>query len=269
MSRVARGRSIFAIPILLVVASSVLADLSGPGRPGAAANAAMPEATAAPRTGEPVAAPSVTAPARRAAGFEHDLERHLEDVRPLLERYGYLAIFVAIFVEGFGIPAPGQTLLIAAALLAAGGELSLVPLLLVALLASAGGTLVGWTIGRFGGRRLLDRFQGPRLAKLEETFRRRGGAVVAFGRFLDGARQLAGIASGALGMPLGSFVWWNAVGAVAWVAVWALGSFVLERDVYVLVDAYERIGPVATTVILGLVAALVVWLVRGRRRGRG
>ena len=54
----------------------------------------------------------------RKRSLVHGLEHHLAAVQPLLERYGYGAVFLAIFVEGIGIPAPGQTLLIAAALLA-------------------------------------------------------------------------------------------------------------------------------------------------------
>lgn len=217
----------------------------------------------------PIAALDVPASAARPSAAlsadESDLERHLASVRPLLERYGYGAVFGAIFLEGFGIPAPGQTLLIAAALLAADGELSLVALLALAFVASAGGTLLGWGIGRFGGRRLLERVAGPRLDRLEATCRRRGGVLVAFGRFVDGARQLAGIAAGALGMPLAPFLWWNLVGAVTWVGVWGIGSFVLERNAHTLIDAYRRIGPMAAIAILALAAAVLLWLVRGRR----
>jgi membrane protein DedA with SNARE-associated domain len=199
---------------------------------------------------------------------EDGLTGHLASVRPLLERYGYVAVFAAIFVEGLGIPAPGQTLLIAAALLAAGGALSLPWLLTVAFAASVGGTLVGWTIGRYGGRRILDRFAGPRLEKLEDLCQRRGGLLVAFGRFVDGARQLAGMVSGALGMPLAEFLAWNLVGGLVWTAVWGLGSFVLERNMGAIAELYHRVGPLAAVAILAVLVATVFWLVRGRPRRR-
>src|SRR5690242_19698129 len=118
------------------------------------------------------------------------LSHHLEAVQPLHERWGYLAVFVAIFAEGCGIPAPGQTLLIAAALLAARGELWLGLVLATAVCAAAGGNLAGCALGRVGGRPVLERIASPqRLTRLEGLFERRGGVVVGFGRFVDGLRQ--------------------------------------------------------------------------------
>lgn len=241
----------------VAIAAALLLGLGGARSSGRAA-------LAEERGIRPSPSPAAAAPLREGA-IEGDLSHHLAEVRPLLERYGYAAVFAAIFVEGFGIPAPGQTLLIAAALLAAGGGLGLLPLLAVALAASAGGTFVGWWIGRAGGSRLLDRFAGPRLERLQESFRHRGGLVVAFGRFVDGARQLSGIVAGALGMPLATFLSWNALGALVWVAAWGLGSFVLERNVHAILHVYHRIGPVAAVVVVISIAVVVVWLARGRR----
>jgi membrane protein DedA with SNARE-associated domain len=244
---------------LCLVAVLAVASMEASRGSAAEANAAR----TADGGGDPSVPPEGAS--ERERGLEHDLSRHLEKVRPLLERYGYAAVFAAIFVEGFGIPAPGQTLLIAASLLAAGGGLGLVPLLVVALAASAGGTFVGWWLGRVGGKRLLDRFAGPRLERLQETFRHRGGLLVAFGRFVDGARQLAGLVAGSLEMPLASFLAWNALGALVWVAAWGLGSFLLERNVHAILDAYHRIGPVAAAAIVLSIGAVVLWLARGRR----
>lgn len=193
-------------------------------------------------------------------GFEH----HFAHVEPLLEHYGYSAVFVAIFVEGMGIPAPGQTLLIAAALFAERGDLSLWILLGTALVAAAAGNLVGFAIGRYGGHRVLARFCAPeRLQKMEDLFERRGGVVVGFGRFVDGLRQLAGIAAGSLEMHFATFFVWNLVGAVAWVGFWGAGAFFFERDFATIVHLFHRFRPVA---IAGVVIA-VVFLVRWLRSG--
>jgi len=193
-----------------------------------------------------------------------DLEQHLAAVQPLLERWGYGALFVAIFVEGFGIPAPGQMLLIAAALLAARGDLSLGGVLAAAVLAAAAGNTVGFAIGRWGGRRLLDRVAGgARLAKMEALFERRGGVVVGFGRFVDGLRQLAGVAAGSLGMSFGKFFAWNVVGALAWVGFWGGGTFLFERDFASIAATVHRFRLLAIGVVLVAVVLGVRWLRRG------
>jgi len=193
-----------------------------------------------------------------------DLGHHLAAVQPLLDRYGYGAVFLAIFVEGTGIPAPGQTLLVAAALLAARGDLSLGVLLVTALVAATTGNLAGFYIGRFGGRRILERIgAGPRLEKMAALFERRGGVVVGFGRFVDGLRQLAGIAAGSLGMDLATFFAWNLLGAVAWVAFWGVGAFLFERDFAAIAGLFHRFRPFAIALaVLGVVLA-IRWLRRG------
>ncbi len=192
-----------------------------------------------------------------------DLAQHLESVQPLLQRWGYAAVFVAVFVEGCGIPAPGQTLLIAAALLAAKGELWLGLVLATAVCAAAGGNLAGYAIGRLGGHRVLERIASPqRLAQMEKLFERRGGIVAGFGRFLDGLRQLSGIAAGSLNMDLVTFFGWNLIGAVVWVGFWGAGAFFFERHVTQLSAVFHHLRPIA----LGLAAIGVVIALRWLRR---
>ena len=74
-----------------------------------------------------------TAPASRVERLEGDFKRAVARVQPMVDRYGYPAVFLTILVEGVGIPAPGQTILIAAALNAAHGHLSIVWVMILAL----------------------------------------------------------------------------------------------------------------------------------------
>jgi len=197
------------------------------------------------------------------------LEHALSEAQPLLARWGAIAVFAAVFVEGLGIPAPGQTLLVAGALLASRGEASLTAVLVAALAGSSLGPLAGWAIGRFGGRRLLARLGGSRLERLEALFARWGGALVGFGRFVDGLRQASGIAAGALGLPFATAAAWSFAGALAWVATWGLGAFYLGRDVHGVAAAFHRVRPAALLATAVVVALLLAWLVAGRRRRTG
>ena len=82
----------------------------------------------------------------------------LTTVKPYLDHYGYWALFGAILLENFGLPVPGESLLITSALLASQGEMHLVPLLLIACVAAVTGDNIGYAIGRFGGRKLVLRY---------------------------------------------------------------------------------------------------------------
>ena len=129
-------------------------------------------------------------------------------------------------VEGMLIPAPGQTLLIAAAIDAVHGGLSIVALVALALLAAVLGNSIGYLIGRIGGRPLLKKLpiSEARLDRVDALFRRHGGWFILAARFFDGSRQLNGVMAGMLEMPWWRFSFWNLLGALIWVAVWGLGT---------------------------------------------
>jgi len=77
---------------------------------------------------------------------------------PVLDNYGYLAVGGLLFLEDFGVPAPGETILIAAAVYAGAGQLNIVAVVLIGFVAAVAGDNVGFAIGRFGGRALVLRF---------------------------------------------------------------------------------------------------------------
>ncbi len=92
-----------------------------------------------------------------------------EIVQSLLAGYGLIIILVAIVLEGFGIPAPGQSLLVAGALLSANGELDIHLLLITSWLAVLTGSMLGYMIGRLGGGKLLFRLplNASRIERME------------------------------------------------------------------------------------------------------
>ncbi len=201
---------------------------------------------------------------RVLGGFETGIAR----AEPLLIRYGYPAVFLAIFVEGFGILAPGQTLLMAAAVESARGEMNIVWVMLSALAAATFGNLIGYLIGRWGGRAILARIRvnEKHLVKVEAYFTRRGAALLLFARFFDGLRQLNGIAAGFLGMSWHRFLVLNTVGAVFWTAVWGVGVYLLGRHLILLHHRYIGIQPITLVVSLAGAASIVFYLLWHRSR---
>jgi membrane protein DedA with SNARE-associated domain len=152
-------------------------------------------------------------------------------IEPWLAAYGAMALFVVIYVESFGAPVPGETGVIAAALLASQGELSIIAVFAAVLAGSILGDSTGYLIGRFGGRHILERF-GPyvkltpeRLNAIEARFRTHGIWLVMFARFLPILRQLNGIVAGSLAMPWHLFLAANAAGAVLWTSIYVLGPY--------------------------------------------
>jgi membrane protein DedA with SNARE-associated domain len=202
-----------------------------------------------------------------------DIEKGVARVEPWLQRYGYGAVFVAVGVEGFGIPAPGQTILEAGSAVSASANarLRIGWILVVAFLAAALGNTLGYLIGRSGGRHLFLRLRiDPRhLDRIEGQFARYGGWLILFARFFDGPRQLNGIAAGILEMPWDRFTLYNLLGAALWVCFWGLGVYYLDLHLDHVVAVIRRINPgVAIATLTGLAAlAALIWR-RSSRRGK-
>jgi membrane protein DedA with SNARE-associated domain len=204
--------------------------------------------------------------------FEH----FFTDVRPYIEQYGYWAIFVGVLLDDLGIPMPGETILIAGALMAGStGAMSIVPLLVTAWAAAVIGDNLAYALGRFAGRRLVLKyghmlFVTPRrLRRVENFYERYGGHVVIIARFLTLVRQLNGIVAGIGNMPWWTFLAYNALGAALWAGFWGLLSFWLGERTHSIAGALATAGPLAA--LAGLVALVVVAFrsLRWKRRKEG
>jgi len=192
-----------------------------------------------------------------------DFEHSLAKVQPLLVRYGYGAAVLAVMIEGVGIPAPGQTLLMASALEAASGRMSLAWVLILVTLAATVGNSIGYMIGRWGGRLVLNKLKvsPQRQQHLDDLLKRRAGVVILFARFLDGLRQLNGIVAGVLRMPWWSFTAYNVAGAILWTCAWGLGVYYLDRDIHGIAAFFHRhrlaLYALGVTAMLGLLGYLL------------
>ncbi|MCB1825674.1 MAG: DedA family protein [Candidatus Competibacteraceae bacterium] len=209
----------------------------------------------------PVTQPAETLSHRVLEKVQHDIAL----VKPWLNRYGYGAVFVAIGVEGFGIPAPGETVLVAGALDATSPSgLNIGGLLLTAVLAAVLGNSLGYWIGHRGGRALLQRFRVDErhLQKIEQGFARYGGGLIVIARFFDGLRQLSGIAAGILKMPWWTFTLFNVLGAVLWVGCWGLGVYYLDEHLHAILGVVRRLNPWVAAGTLLATGGLITWVWR-------
>ncbi len=159
------------------------------------------------------------------------------EVHHLLATYGPLALALIVGLESMGLPLPGETALIAAAIWASSHGHSVVPVVVAAAAGAIIGDNIGYLIGREFGFRLLRRF-GPKFGltdgriKLGQyLFMRHGGKVVFFGRFVAVLRALAAFLAGVNQMPWHTFLFANAAGAVLWASLVGGGAFTLGKGI--------------------------------------
>lgn len=193
----------------------------------------------------------------------------IRQVVPYLHRYGYFAIFGAIFLEGVGIPTPGVTILVAASVAAAAGAMSWPLVVATGLVAAVLGFNSGYWLGVLVGQQLLQRlpfFSRERFLKLHRLFKRWGTAVIVLAPFVDGLRQVNAYAAGIAEMPWYRFGAANFVGAAMWVGAWS--SLAYEASLHArLLYHVLHVGNVWWYVGGGLaLAAALVYLLWHRRR---
>jgi membrane protein DedA with SNARE-associated domain len=207
-----------------------------------------------------------------AAAVPQHLPGVLHSLEPTLDHFGYLAVVGVLLIEDFGLPVPGETVLILAAVYAGTGRLNIV---LVALLGFCGALLgdnIGFAIGHFGGRRLAERYgryvflTPDRLDKATSFFDRHGGKIIIVARFIEGLRQANGIIAGTSGMRWARFLTFNAIGAALWVLVWTSIGYLSGSHIDAIYRASSRYSTyLAIAVGALLVAYITRRIVQGRR----
>jgi membrane protein DedA with SNARE-associated domain len=211
-----------------------------------------------------------------AAAAPQHLPGVLHSLEPTLNHYGYLAVVGLVLIEDFGVPVPGETVLILAAVYAGTGRLNIVVVALLGFCGAVLGDNIGFAIGHFGGRRLVERYgryvfiTPERLDKATVFFERHGGKIIIVARFVEGLRQANGIVAGTTGMHWARFLLFNAIGAALWVAVWtSVGYFSGSHINTIYNDAtrYDAYLAIAVGVLLlAFIARRVVRLRRARAR---
>jgi len=186
----------------------------------------------------------------------------LLNVDHLVEAAGYPLLFLLVMGESSGVPIPGETALITAAVLASRGKLTIEAVLPLAALGAIVGDNIGYAIGRKGGRWILERpgrFHRQRLEVLrvgEPFFKRHGPKAVFFGRFVLGLRVWASWLAGATHMHWRSFVLWNALGGICWATGVGLIAYFLGRSASNVLETFGIYGLVAA--VIAVVGALAM-----------
>ena len=177
----------------------------------------------------------------------------------LVHDYGYLAVFTLVCLECLGVPIPGETALVAAAIFAGESELNILGVIGSATLAAIVGGSIGYWIGRQFGFPLLLKYgryihlDEPRIKLGQYLFQRHGGKIVFFGRFVALLRAFAALLAGINRLPWSRFSLFNALGALIWASVFGFGGFFLGKAF----EHYARPVGIAALIVavIGAVAA--------------
>jgi membrane protein DedA with SNARE-associated domain len=182
----------------------------------------------------------------------------------LLSTYGYWAIAAIVGLEGLGIPIPGESTLVLAAVYAGSTHHLDIRLVIAAALAgSLLGSIIGFWIGREIGYPILLRYGhyvGLTESKLkigQYLFGRHGGKIVFFGRFVPLLRMLAALLAGANCMSWSRFLLFNAAGSLVWTCVYGLGAYYFGEEASRLAPPFE-IGLAVLVLVLIFAAAILL-----------
>src|SRR5579862_1678481 len=176
----------------------------------------------------------------------------------LVHTYGYFAIFLIICLESAGVPMPGETALVTAAIFAGGGQLNIFGVIGCAAFAAIFGDNVGYWVGREFGFPLVLKYgrylhlDEPRLKLGQYLFQRHGGKIVFFGRLVALLRAFAALLAGINRLSWPRFFLFNALGAIAWATLFGLGGYFLGQAF----EHYARPVGVAAliVVVIGAIA---------------
>jgi membrane protein DedA with SNARE-associated domain len=202
----------------------------------------------------------------------HQVPQHIpafiQTLAPLVDKYGYLGVGGLITLEDFGVPAPGETVLIAAAFFAGLGQLNLFLVILVGFLGAVIGDNIGFAIGEYGGHPLVERFgkyiflTPERILKAENFFNRHGGKVVVIARFVEGLRQANGIIAGLSDMKWLKFITFNAIGAALWVGLWSTVGYFGGSHI----ETFLRYQLYFSLIVVAAFITFVAWRLIKRRK---
>ncbi len=194
-----------------------------------------------------------------------------DGLRELIRAGGSPLICAIVFVEtGFfvGFFLPGDSLLVTAGILSAGGFIPLKGLLLPVLLCAIVGDQIGYWIGRSAGAALYRRedsffFRRSHLQRAHDFYEKYGGRAVILARFVPIIRTFCPPVAGAAKMPYGRYVAFDIFGAIFWVGAMILGGYTLGRSVP---NIAKRIHYVIAVVIILSIMPAIISILRARRQ---
>jgi len=183
----------------------------------------------------------------------------------IAREFGYLGIFVMMFLESTFFPFPSEVAMIPAGYLAAKGEMNFVVAIVVGTAGSLLGALFNYFLARKYGRKGVLKFgkyfffTEEKLQKMEKFFVEHGAFSTFVARLIPGVRQLVSLPAGLSKMDLGKFSLHTTLGAGLWVVVLVLlGYFIGENEA--LIKDYLHQIVLATLALIAVASVVYVYV---------
>jgi membrane protein DedA with SNARE-associated domain len=199
----------------------------------------------------------------------------------ILATWGYLALFGLAALAALGIPVGSEIAIGYAGVLASGqlitgrhDHLQLALVILVATLGEVTGSTIGYAIGRFGGRSLVDRvgkyvlLTHGDLDRAEAWFARRGEPLVFFGRFVPFVRSFISIAAGIGEMAIAKFLLFTLSACVIWCGALASIGYALGSSWHRIITDFSYVGYLAAGLVIVMALLFIVHRIRKLRLER-
>jgi len=168
-------------------------------------------------------------------------------------QWGYVGIFLLMFLESSFFPFPSEVVMIPAGYLAYKGEMNIFLIILSGLLGSISGAWLNYLIASKFGRKFLEKFiSTEKLNKLDEFFEKHGHISTFSGRLIPGVRQYISFPAGLAKMNGFIFSLFTGLGSLIWILVLVgLGYFIGQNQT--LIHKYLKEITVITLIILGII----------------
>lgn len=203
-----------------------------------------------------------------------ELPSILHPVLPLLNNYGYIAVGGLLLLQNIGVPfLPAWLVMIAAAVYASAGQLSIVWLAVVAIMAAITGSSIGFALGRYAGDRTLEKYgkyiyvTPERLKEFHRFYKNNGFVLVLFARFIPPLRLLNGFIAGSAEMRWHTFSISNSIGATLWIGVWLAVFYNAGSHLTSIYNGLLRYQLVFFGVLIGILVIIAHLKTRNEKPG--
>lgn len=180
---------------------------------------------------------------------------------------GYIGTFFALFVEGLGLPFPGDAVMAFYGFAVAEGRFNLWGVIAISVLGYVCGTSICYVISRKYGPKLLNRFQflsHGNMMRTTSMIDRFGPLLLIPGRFLPGVRTFSSYAAGMYRMEIRAFLTYTVIGVALWCSAWVMLGFWFGENMKVIMQSVQSWLGYFTLGTITL--ATIYWLIRKRRR---